>query len=98
MFTRSAIRLAKNVTRADVDLHMAKWWKVGYNAQNGVVTKSLSPFEQKVVEPLFEGAGEKVGRYLKRWSYTVFPSFGFFYGAMIWADHDFERRHMEHWD
>ncbi len=95
MFARTAVRCAKQVARADVDLHMAKWWKVGFNAQNGVVTKSLSPFEQKVMEPLFENAGEKVGRYLKRWSYTVFPSAAFFYRARSWADDVFFKIHDE---
>eukprot|EP00979_Chaetoceros_neogracilis_P006789 scaffold1388_cov267-Chaetoceros_neogracile.AAC.26 len=38
------------MARSDVSSHMVKWWK-GHKATDGMITRSLSPYEQQAVMP-----------------------------------------------
>ncbi len=98
-FARTPVlRLAKKVERVDVSLAMRKWWSGGFRRQNGLITKSLSPFEQKIVAPIFEDMPRKVWPYVKRWSTQILPALGVAYATVRWADNEFERLLREHWD
>lgn len=37
-------------------------------------------------------------KYLKRWAVQIGPAFLLASVTWKWADHDYERRHREHWD
>lgn len=61
-FVRTAARqMGHGLERVDVSLALKKWWTLGYTKQNGLVTKTLSPFEQKIISPMFDDAPAKVG-------------------------------------
>lgn len=97
---RSFIRqAAKNLDRADVSPAMRKWWKLGYHKADGLITKTLSPFEQKIMSPLLDGFPTKIYRnYLRRWVREIGPALVIAYGTLKWADVEFERLMREHWD
>ena len=40
----------------------------------------------------------QVLKYVKRWAFSIGPAFVLCYSTVKWADHDYERRHHEHWD
>jgi hypothetical protein len=62
------------------------------------ITKTLSPFEQNIIAPLFEELPRKARPYVKRWSTQILPAFALTYVTMRWADNEFERLMREHWD
>lgn len=37
-------------------------------------------------------------KYLKRWAVHIGPAFVLSAVTYFWADHDYERRHRDHWD
>lgn len=88
---------AKKVERVDVSLAMRKWWN-GFRPVNGLITKTLSPFEQKIIESIFEDLPRKVWSYVRRWSTQVLPALVVAYGTVRWADAEFETLLREHWD
>lgn len=62
------------------------------------VTQTLSPFEQKIVSPIFEDLPRKTWPYAKRWSTQILPALVVTYGVVRWSDHEFERLYKECWD
>ncbi|GAB5033535.1 Hypothetical protein NocV09_01400690 [Nannochloropsis oceanica] len=98
-FVRTAARqMGHGLERVDVSLSMRKWWKLGYTRQNGLITKTLSPFEQRIITPMLDDAPTKILKYLKRWSTTILPAFVITYSTVKWADWEFDQIHREHWD
>eukprot|EP01038_Epipyxis_sp_PR26KG_P010568 gene10568-14195_t len=81
-FRRSMIRMAAK--HSDIHPALYKWWSK-YTKVDGQVTQHLSPFEQKIVSPMFKDMPAKILKKLKQFLLEAGPGLGcglcvYFYG------------------
>mmetsp|Transcript_6368 Transcript_6368/g.9673 ORF Transcript_6368/g.9673 Transcript_6368/m.9673 type:complete len:96 (+) Transcript_6368:51-338(+) len=89
--------MTKLAARNDVQINMTKWWKA-YTPMNGVVTRHLSPFEQKIVTPWLKTIPKKIQAKAKLHLPLMLPGFLFAYLTVWYCDSQEHSIKMAHRD
>lgn len=74
---------------------MHKWWKA-YVRSNGYITEHISPYQQKIVTPLFKDPiGKLKHKIVDNW--TVIPGIVVLATIPKMLDHQFEQAERDEW-
>ena len=90
-FSRTAVKFA----RSDVHPALTKYWKKYYKI-DGQVTRHLSPFEQRIVSPMFKDAHTKVFKRVFEFVLEAGPGLAVGIATYKWANAEFERQAHTH--
>ena len=72
-----------------------KWWK-GYARTNGQIIEHISPYQQKIISPLFKNpVGKLQHKVVDNWH--VVPGVAFLFLSSWYMDHRFEELEKEEW-
>ena len=72
-----------------------KWWK-GYARTNGQVIEHISPYQQKIIAPLFrDPVAKATHKVVDNWH--LIPGVGFLVAMEWYLDYRFEQLEREEW-
>jgi len=74
---------------------LVKWWKAHQHV-DGLVTEQISPYQQKIISPLFKNIPHKLTHRLSRNWYVFIPIIAFT-AVRTWADNKHEEIDRHHW-
>ena len=72
-----------------------KWW-MGYARTNGQISEHISPYQQKIISPLFKDPVGKFSHKVKD-NWHVLPGLAILLGTGWYMDHRFEELEREEW-
>ncbi|CAM9413425.1 unnamed protein product [Heterosigma akashiwo] len=83
--------------RNDIQPQLKKWWK-GTPQMDGVVTQSLSPFEQQIVQPWIKTIPDKIKKKIVDDFPPTIPALIFVAITLGYCESEKKRLSMEHRD
>lgn len=78
-------RVLRLAERTDIAPALKKLWKKHHHV-DGQVVQMLSPFEQKIVTPMFKDGYVKLYKKIFEFARDAGPAFVFFTGLYVWAE------------
>eukprot|EP00924_Labyrinthula_sp_SR-Ha-C_P001832 snap_masked-scaffold_148-processed-gene-0.2-mRNA-1 protein AED:0.06 eAED:0.16 QI:0/-1/0/1/-1/1/1/0/83 len=76
-------------------IHLVKWWK-SYQPVSGQMTRTLSPFQQDIITPLFRHMPENAVRRFTDNVLDVAPSVILGVSVIYWANSTFAAEQKKH--
>mmetsp|Transcript_17895 Transcript_17895/g.29037 ORF Transcript_17895/g.29037 Transcript_17895/m.29037 type:complete len:86 (-) Transcript_17895:110-367(-) len=78
-------------------LHLVKLWKK-YQPVHGLITRTVSPYRQDVIRPLFKHMPENAKHRVMDNLFDVVPPFALGIALVWWADSTFHKEGLKHRD
>ena len=75
---------------------LVKWWKYR-TVRQGEITRTLSPFQQDVITPLFKNMPQNAAKRVSELVWDVGPAALLLVGTVWWADSTHAAEAKKHW-